>query len=410
MRTVQPSIMIGSYAWDQDRLPHDEFQIRTAALHRVMDERSLAAILIYGDAAEHSALAYFSNFIPRLRWGMALFSRTGEPRVLGSMSPRDIPAMKLMTFIPDVLSGWNLESAFDPWLARLEAAGPLDIGGAGFTRMRPALFRSVEKSLGNRFRLHAVDEALAAARAPRPREHSQIRDAVRVMQAGCNSFLQAWSERAGTERAALAAERRARLLAAQDVRTLMSFDSGRTLVPGRGTFGPQAGALAGYLAVKHRGYWAETFVNAAPAPGTPAADMAQADDLRRRVHDARDALVEAVRPGVAASRLHAIAMQALGNLTPHPVVGSSMGRRIGLALNEGGTITRDATHALAPGEVYAFHVGAHDAGAGAIASAMVLVTGSGRDLMHRSPAGIPNGSEAGAGLNATPPLDEPPAS
>src|SRR4051794_8219851 len=76
MRTVQPSIMVGAYAWDQDRLPRDEFQIRVAALNRVMDEGGLAAVLIYGDAAEHSALAYFSNFIPRLRWGMALFSRT----------------------------------------------------------------------------------------------------------------------------------------------------------------------------------------------------------------------------------------------------------------------------------------------------------------------------------------------
>src|SRR3954452_6278077 len=164
MRTVQPSIMVGAYAWDQDRLPRDEFQIRVAALNRVMDEGGLAAVLIYGDAAEHSALAYFSNFIPRLRWGMALFSRTGEPRLLGSMSPRDVPAMKLMTWIPDVLSGWNIESAFDPWLARFGGSGPLDLGSVGFDLIRPALLRSVEKSLVDRFRVQAADKAVAAAR------------------------------------------------------------------------------------------------------------------------------------------------------------------------------------------------------------------------------------------------------
>ena len=91
MRTVQPSIMIGSYSWDQDRLPRDEFQLRTAELHRVMDGKGFKAVFVYGDAAEHSALAYFTNFIPRLRWGMALLPRQSEPRLLISMSSRDVP-------------------------------------------------------------------------------------------------------------------------------------------------------------------------------------------------------------------------------------------------------------------------------------------------------------------------------
>ena len=46
MRTVQPSIVIGSYIWDQDRVPRDEFQIRTAALNRVMDANGWKAVLI----------------------------------------------------------------------------------------------------------------------------------------------------------------------------------------------------------------------------------------------------------------------------------------------------------------------------------------------------------------------------
>ena len=90
MRTVQPSIVIGSYSWDQDRLPRDEFQIRMDALSRAMDANGWQAVLIYGDAAEHAALAYFTNFTPRLRWGMALLPRQGEPRLIAAMSPRDI--------------------------------------------------------------------------------------------------------------------------------------------------------------------------------------------------------------------------------------------------------------------------------------------------------------------------------
>src|SRR3954451_15141650 len=176
MQTVQPSIVIGAYTWDQDRFPRDEFQIRTAGLHRAMDANGWKAVLIYGDTREHSTLAYFSNFTPRLRWALALFQREGEPRLLASMSSRDVPAMKLMTFIPDVHSGWTWETAFDPWLARLTGSEPIDIAGVHLYQMRPALYGSLEKSLGNRFRLHSADAVLATPRTLRPRELSQLRE------------------------------------------------------------------------------------------------------------------------------------------------------------------------------------------------------------------------------------------
>ena len=92
------------------------------------------------------------------------------------MSSRDVPAMRLMTWIPDVMSAWNLENAFDPWLARFDPAAQFDIATVGFDLMRPTLLASLEKSLGNRFRLHAGDAALAGSRALRPRELSLLRD------------------------------------------------------------------------------------------------------------------------------------------------------------------------------------------------------------------------------------------
>jgi hypothetical protein len=230
-----------------------------------------------------------------------------------------------------------------------------------------------------------------------------MREAVRVMQAAGAAGMQAWQQGAGAEAAALVAERRARMLATQDVRTLMSFDDGRTLVPGRGAFGQQAGTLAAYIAVKHMGYWAEAFMNAPPAANMSAAGASasevKADELRRRVNMARDALLDAAAPGVAARTLHALATEALGNYAPHPVLGGSVGRRIGLDLNEGGDITRGAAHALAPGEVYALHVGARDASAGAIASALIIVTANGTEQLHRS---------SRPGSPPSPPANEPP--
>jgi len=379
MRTVHPSIIIGSYVWDQDRVPRDEFQIRIGGLHRVMDAKGWKAVLVYGDAAEHSALAWFTAFTTRLRWGMALIPREGEPRLLISMSSRDVPAMKLMTWIADVVSGWNWESAFDPWLARIASEGPIDIGSIGFELMRPPLFASLRKSLGDRFRLHAADDAVAAMRTVRPRERSQISAASRLVQTAAASFIEPWRLGVGVETAALTAERTARMAGAQDVRTLMSFDGGRTLAPFRGAFAPQADRqtpLAGYVAVKHVGYWADVFVAGLRAMSSP----------HMRAQAGLRALLDLVKPGVAACDLHGAATKELGAYALHPVLSGSVGRRIGLSLNEGGELRADSRHALAPGEIYSVHVGACDPHAGALTSAMIAVTATGSEIIHLSPA------------------------
>jgi len=407
MRTVHPSIIIGSYVWDPDRVPRDEFQIRIGGLHRVMDANGWKAVLVYGDAAEHSALAWFTAFTTRLRWGMALIPREGEPRLLISMSSRDVPAMKLMTWIADVVSGWNWESAFDPWLARIAGEGPIDIGSVGFELMRPPLFESLRKSLGDRFRLHAADDVVAAVRTVRPRERSQISAASRLVQTAAAAFIEPWRLGVGIETAALAAERTARMAGAQDVRTLTSFDGGRTLAPFRGAFAPQARVedrMAGYIAVKYMGYWADVFVTGLRrAKFAAGGDRAPADyvreyaraqesfpvvqELARRAQAGLRTLLSMAKPGVAAGALHAGATKALGPHAPHPVLSGNVGRRIGLSLNEGGEITADSRHTLAPGEVYSVHVGACDPQAGgALTSAMIAVTATGSEIIHLSPA------------------------
>ncbi|HLH99038.1 MAG TPA: M24 family metallopeptidase [Xanthobacteraceae bacterium] len=376
MRTVHPSTMIGAYSFEQDRVPRDEFQIRLNTLNEIMDRKGFKAMLVYGDAREHSDLAYLTNFIPRHRWALALLPRQGEPRLLVSMSSRDMPAQRLMTWIPEVLSAWNWETAFDPWLAGLKIDDGADIGAVRFDLMRPALFQSIEKSLGNRFRLVEAD-AGAGARRTRPRELSLIREACAVARSAAAYFLQAWHDGGGTETAALAGERRARALAAQDARTLVSFDEGRTLAPFCGAFAPKSTArrLLGYVAVKHRGYWAESFVAAVERPGA----------LEERIEEGLNAVLRLAAPGVSGAALFAAASQPLGGLALHPALSGSVGRRIGLSANEGSELKRDAGHVLATGDVYGLHVGASDAETGAIASAMVAITDKGCELLLRSP-------------------------
>jgi Xaa-Pro aminopeptidase len=376
MRTVHPCTMIGSYGFEQDRVPRDEFQIRLRTLHGVTDAKGCKAMLVYGDAREHSELAYFTNFIPRHRWALALLPRQGEPRILVSMSSRDMPAQRLMTWIPDVMSAWTWENAFDPWLAGLGSDAPQNIGTVRFDLMRPPLMASIEKSLGNRFRLIAADTEVRA-RPTRPRELSLIRDACTVVRAGAAAFMQAWRDGMGVEAAALAGERSARALAAQDVRTLVSFDGGRTLAPFRGAFESKSVStpLLGYIAVKHRGYWAESFVCAADPP-SPILERAQAG---------LEAALRSAGPGIGAADLHAQATQPLGGSPLHPVLNGSVGRRIGFSSNEGNELRHDARHVLKAGDVYALHVGTSDPQTvGAVASAMVAITPTGCEVLVRS--------------------------
>jgi Xaa-Pro aminopeptidase len=157
----------------------------------------------------------------------------------------------------------------------------------------------------------------------------------------------------------------------------VSFDQGRSLVPFRGSFAPRpaSGMLLGYIAVKHKGYWAESFLGASDAPS----------DKHTRARSGLEAALRFAAPGIRAANLYAQAMRPLGTCPLHPVLSSSVGRRIGFSANEGGALTADAHHILDAGDVYALHVGTCDAQSGAIASALVLITPQGNEVLLRAP-------------------------
>ena len=376
MQTVQPAIMIGAYTWDQDRVPRDEFEIRTAELNRAMDAHGWKAMFIYGDAREYSALAYYTNFVPRLRWALALIPRKGEPRLLVSMSSRDMPAMKLTTWIGDVLCGWQWEAGFDGWREVLKGeGGPIDVGTIGFELIQARLLRMVEQSIGERIRLNAAEGFSGADRTLRPRELTLLREACSVVKIAARALGKSWRDGAGAEMAAMAGERAARSMAVLDVRTLVSLDGGLTLVPFRGEFKAREGPLVAYLAVNVKGYWAELFVTAEE----------RRSGLLTGAQGALDTLKGGLQPGATGAQLYARATGALGSQSLHPVLGASVGRRIGLSLNEGGDLRVGGDRPVAAGDVYALHVGTRVPGhCGALASAIVAVTAKGPEVLCSS--------------------------
>jgi Xaa-Pro aminopeptidase len=288
------------------------------------------------------------------------------------MSSRDMPAMRTMTWIPDVRSGWEWRH-FDEWIAML---GSGTIGTIGFDLMTAPLFESVERSLAGKFTLAAGDAIAATARGThRPREISIIRTGASVAGAAAAAFLAAWDGGADIESAALGGERMARDLAAQDVRTLVSRNGGRSLQPYRARFDDRPAKLVGYVAVKYLGYWAEVFVSS----GAGAAAAAARNSLT--------SMLSQVHPDVPLDRLAAAAMAKLADWHPHPALGGSFGHRIGLSPCEGERIAEGVAGTIRPGTTYALRAGACNADiGGAIASAMVVMGPDGKmEILARSP-------------------------
>jgi Xaa-Pro aminopeptidase len=380
MLTMQPSVTIGSYTWAQDRLPYDEFTLRIEELRAAMERNNWPAVLVYFDVREHAALAYLSNFIPRVRWGMALLPRDGEARLLCAMSTRDLPAMRTLTWIADVRSGMGPEwvNAFDPWFERFAGEDALELGTIGFDAMAPVLFQSVQRGLGGRITLQHADDLLAVPpQRKRPRELTMMRASCRLLETAAKTFVENWRGTAEPETAALEAERVARSLAAQDVRTLVSLDGGRTLVPYQGRFEKKAGPLVGYLAVKVMGYWADMFVTV--DDGAPSA-------ARRHAEAALTALIAAVRPGARGGELYAKAVAALEPFSLHPVCSGSVGHGIGLSLNEAPELRAGAERELVEDGVYTLQIGIAGAEAGnALLSAIVRSSANGAEVLARSP-------------------------
>jgi Xaa-Pro aminopeptidase len=381
MRTMQPCVTIGSYTWAQDRLPNDEFSLRLDESRRAMAQHGWRAVLAYGDVREHAALAYLSNFIPRVRWGMALLPRDGDARLLCAMSTRDLPAMRTLTWIADVRSGMGpeWEKAFDPWFERFNGDQPAPFGTLGFDLMAPVLHDAVRRSLGERFVLQRADDLVAVPpQRKRPRELTLLRACCKLVQDAAQVLADSWRQKSGEpETAALDAERFARSRAAQDVRTLISLDGGRTLVPFHGRFEKTAGPLVGYLAVKLMGYWSDLFVTVDEGEPSPA---------RRRVETGLDALIATMRPGLRAGELHAKAIVALAPWPLHPALSHSVGHGIGLSLNEAPELRAGADATLVEDGVYTVQLGAADGQAGnVLLSAIVRTRANGAEVLARSP-------------------------
>jgi hypothetical protein len=356
MLTQHPTLLIGPSDWDEARAPRAEFDRRIDALWAAFPNASQA--IVFGSAARHAELAYLTHFVPKLEPGIALLTRDGQHKLLFGGGPNMIGAMQPLTFITDMAPLNALAKFIAGWRS------PLLIGGGAMTS---AVRKTIDDATGGSAQ-DATAHVHGMMRQKSPSELAAMRDACAVLSNAMAAIRAAVHAGSGATTALLAGERAAIDAGAQDVRTLISFDGGRTLRPFEVLVDRPVEPLQLYVAVRKFNHWGEGFASIAH-DAQPAAALAAL---------LLDNALSAIRPGVPVSQLTKI--MAVGSpYRPHPVTENTPVAAIGLSLDA------PLPAMLAPGDVLSVRAGLTDGAAQhAIVSAMVAVKDNGADVLWRS--------------------------
>jgi hypothetical protein len=363
MHTMHPTVLAGPADWDAAALPRGEFDQRVAALWRGCD-RTLAGAIVHGSPRHHAELAWLTNVTPKLEPVLALLPAAGAPRLLIGGGVNMVAAAKPLTWIDDVAALRGAGKAVLTWTEQLPV-GPLAL--VGFDDMRVELHQEIIGVLDGVVAMNDVTPNLRLAmRRKSARELALIQQSCATLDAAVAAMRSAKSAGQGATDVVVAAEGAAYERGAQDVRTLFSPDGGRTLWPFDVPTATAVDPLQAYVAVRHRGYWAEGFVMLADSPA-PALETARAA-LRQAL--------PLMTSGTRRSEVDDVIARALAPEKIHPVV-TRAAASIGLSLEDEGA----AGDVLLAGEVVSLRAGTIGAAGGAICSAMVLIEDGGHQVL-----------------------------
>jgi Xaa-Pro aminopeptidase len=372
MHTMHPTLLIGPADWNAARMPRADYEARIDALFA---NTQAGGAIVFGNSLDHAALSYLTGFTPKLEEGMALIPRVGAPRLLVRGSVNMIAAARPLTWVSDLVPLREPGKSVADWARDLPDGGRLlMIGGDA---MPFSMRRAIDQALADGDAVHDGTKLLQAQMLRKtPRELAALREACVGLEVAVVALRAAQSSRSGVTAAVLAAEHAALGWGAQDVRSLFSLDSGRTLRPFELPVEQAVEPLQVYLAVRHAGYWADGFVR-----------LGRADDpLHAKTSGILRKMIAATRPGLHCRELWQIVDANRGEFALHPLAKTVLGSSIGLALDEQPLLSRDGDAELSPGAVYSLRAGVTDGkGSGAIASAMLVVTDRGHEVIW--PAG-----------------------
>ncbi|MDA0241596.1 MAG: hypothetical protein O3A84_16450, partial [Proteobacteria bacterium] len=224
MHTMHPVLPIGPYDWAEDALPAREFEARVDAARKIMTENDWAGVAIFGDIPECGLISYFTNYTPKLAWGMVLIPREGPPRILSGDGGRMVPAGKLLTWVEDVRPTRNLGDSVAEWAGELPAGDGRNqsvIGTADFGIMPNALHDELISGIAESVTLvDATDQLQVLTRRKSAREITLIKDNCEVLRNATTVFRDTFIGGSEISTCVLEAEAAARAGGAQDTRAL----------------------------------------------------------------------------------------------------------------------------------------------------------------------------------------------
>jgi len=237
----------GLIIWDKSEIPPEVFVRRVDDVRRVLEERSLAALMVYSDLARSHPARFFSNLMLYFNRALLIIPRESPLTLLCGLSPRVYGWIRSVTTIEDIRPAGNFarplfELAKERSWTRLGALDldqfPYDIhkairsGSVEILNVEaPAVFRpdADETELAMRQKASAMVEEILG---------DEMREAVGSIDHHFVGRL----------------ERRFRRAGAEDLIVLVS--SGRT-VPAPPTGATLEEGFSACVALEYRGHWVQ---------------------------------------------------------------------------------------------------------------------------------------------------------
>ena len=380
------ALLTGPYDWEHKILPLHEFETRLQNVRRVLTDHEASALIVHGNSSEYGALAYLTNFVPKLGPAFALISRIGPVRLLVSGASTMLSAAKRLTWDEDVRPIGDLKVSIGAWLAEVCAEDYSAIGLWGHSKLALRPYHAIKAAIERRGKILDVSAPLEALRLRKSTLEVELsRKSCGILHDAVGKLTQAFPLRLRTRSAALATEHAAYQSGAQDARVFVSARPGGPPLFIDSTDDRILDPLLAYVAVRFAGYWSEGFVTLSHSSST-AITHSQTGLAE---------MLKGVHHGVTFDELASIAARHVKPYAPHPLVQNSIGNSIGLSIDEPCDSAPEKAGAIRSDEIYTLRCGVagqtrDNATESAVVSAMISVGSEHTEILW-SALDIPNG-------------------
>ena len=97
----------GLITWDKSEIPPEVFVRRVDGVRRVLEERSLDALMVYSDLARSDQARFFSNLMLYFNRALLIIPRESPLTLLCGLSPRVYGWIRSVTTIEDIRPAGN---------------------------------------------------------------------------------------------------------------------------------------------------------------------------------------------------------------------------------------------------------------------------------------------------------------